>query len=149
MGCCSCRSQSAVVNDPDIFRTEARLIFASRHTLGVLLYIKKNKLYQASPCCGILCCNNSQRLSSVEVVTGTVNILHHSGTHTVKVHHVNLGLRVNVSRWYGPVVKIYDTPDAVELARRLNPDTVGSYDFVPTRINMTLLDSAPRGGRGL
>jgi glutaredoxin-related protein len=34
-----------VVDDPDIFHSKAKLIFASRRAQDVLLYIKKNKFY--------------------------------------------------------------------------------------------------------
>jgi hypothetical protein len=117
----------------DIFHSEARLI-VERHAKDVMLYIKNNKLYQASPCCGILWCNSSQWLSDTEVVTGTVTILDESERYVVMVHNINLGLRVTVWDWRGSLgVKIYNTPDAVELARRLNPNV----RTVPTNINLT------------
>jgi hypothetical protein len=114
-----------IVNDPDIFHAEAKLIVASRHAQDVLLYIKENRFYQALPCCGIL--------SNIEDVTGTVTILDHTGRYAVKVHNINLGLRVRVSHWFGLFDRIYDTPDAVELVRRLNPTVLEGTTIVPTR----------------
>jgi uncharacterized membrane protein YgcG len=133
-----------VVDNPNIFHSEARLIVASRRAQDVLLYIENNKLYEAVPCSEILCCNSSQRLSNIEVVTGTVTILDYTGRQTVKVHNINLGLKVKVLFWFGSGIKIYDTPDAAELARRLNPGTT----TVPTRMNLTLREPPPSNGGG-
>ena len=140
------------MEDPDIFHADAKFIFASA-AQDVLLYIKNNKLYQISPCCGLLCCCNSssQRLSKIrdiEVVTGTVKVLYHVGTRVVKVHRINLGLKIRVSHWFGDGVRIYDTPDAVELARRLNPNLLGRATIIPTRIDMTIRQPAPSSGGG-
>ena len=138
MGCCLCHSQSGIVEDPDVFHTEAKLIVASTRTKKVLLYIKNNKLYQASSHCGLLCCRTSKKLSgirNIDVVTGTVNILHHSGKRVLKVHQVNLGLRIRLSNWRGQV-RIYDTPDAEELARLMAPSILGEATIAPTRVNL-------------
>jgi hypothetical protein len=133
-----------VVDNPNIFHSEARLIAASRYAQDVLVYIENNKLYQALPCSEILCLNSSQRLSDIEVVTGTVTVLDYTGRHTVKVHNINLGLKVRVLMWFGSHVKVYDTPDAAELARRLDPEIT----TVPTRINLTLREPPPNSGGG-
>jgi hypothetical protein len=80
-------------------------------------------------------------------VTGTVTILHHSGRYAVKVHNINLGLRVRVSHRFGSFDGIYDTPDAVELARRLNPTVLEGTTIVPTTINLTYKEPPPNSAR--
>ena len=137
------------MEDPDVFHTEAKLVASvySRDIAGDtaphtrLLYVKNNKFHQVSPCCGLLCCSVPRKLSKIEnvrVVTGTVRILNLQETRVLSVHQINLGLKMTVSNWYGERVKIYNTPDAVELARRLDPHLRGKAVIVPTRINMTL-----------
>lgn len=134
------------MDDPEIFHADAKLVVTGRavsEAQDVLLYIKNNKLYQASPCCGLLCCGSSQRLSKIEkitVVTGTVKLLNHLGTHVVKVHRINLGLKITLSNWYGKRIKVYDTPDAVELARRMDHHF---REAAPTRIDMTFKQPPP------
>ena len=141
------------MEDPDIFCAEAELIVASGSSKDVLLYTKDSKLYQASPFCGLLCGGSSWRVSDIrdiEVVTGTVTVLHNLslGTSLVKVHHINLGLKISVPHWFGDGVRIYDTPDAVELAGQMNPDLLRGPTIVPTRIDMTIRQPAPSSGGG-
>lgn len=149
MGCCLCRSESGVLEDPDVFHTEAKLV-ASIHSGDIagftssdtrLLYVKNDKFYQVSPSCGLLCCSVPRKLSNIEdvrVITGTVKVISFQETRVLSTHHINLGLKMTVSNWYGERVKIYDTPDAVELARRLSPHLRGKTIIEPTRVNMTL-----------
>lgn len=154
MGCCLYRSQ--VVDDPDIFHTEAKLIAASGAAHDVLLYMKNEKLYQSSPCCGLLCCSTSERLSGirdVEVVTGTVKIVNHLalGTQVEQVHHINIGLKITVPCWRNDGTRVYDTPDAVELAKKMDPHFLGGDSVIPTRIDMIIRQPVlvtPSGGGG-
>jgi hypothetical protein len=53
-------------------------------------------------------------------------------------YNINLGLKVRASYCLGSRVKVYDTPDAAELARRLNPGILGRATIVPTRIDLYL-----------
>ena len=144
MGCCICRSLSRV---PDVFHAEAKLVASGRgffKSTQVMLYIKNNKLYQASPHCGLLCCSTSQRLSKIKdttIVTGTVKLLDYQEIDVVHVHHINRGLKITFSKWCGETVKIYDLPDAVELAKRVDHNFRG--EVVPTKIDITFKESPP------
>jgi hypothetical protein len=91
-------------------------------------------LYEEALPCSRVFYRSSYRGPNIEVVTGTVTILHHSEGYAVRVHNINLGLKVEYGYGVSYGVKIYDTPDAVELARRLRP---GLTTIVPTRINST------------
>ena len=136
------------MDDPDVFHAEAKLVVGGRtlrlvasdsfvSSTRVMLYIKNNKLYQASPHCGFLCCSTSQRLSKIKditVVTGTVKLLDHLGRRVLKEHRINRGLQITLSNWYGKRVKVYDMPDAVDFVRRMDHHF---REVVPTRINMT------------
>ena len=134
------------MDDPDVFHAEAKLVASGGFfkSTQVMLYIKNNKLYQASPHCGLLCCSTSQRLSKIKditIVTGTVKLLDYREIDVVDVHHINRGLKITFPKWYGETVKIYDLPDAVELAKRVDHNFRG--EVVPTKIEMTFKESPP------
>ena len=59
----------------------------------------------------------------------------------VMMHRINLGLKITLSNWYGKRVKIYDIPDAVELARRMDHHFRG--EVAPTRIDRTFKQLPP------
>ena len=144
------------MEDPDIFHIKAKLVATMQSgtsinlndaSRDVLLYIKNDELYETSPCCGLLVwydfSSKLSIISDVQVITGKVATLRRH------VHHINLGLKITSKTfWFGKwergtkLVKIYETPDAVELARKIDPRVVA----VPTTINMTLAHAYSGGG---
>lgn len=147
MGCCCSQLSrvSEVVGDPDIFHTEATCINDNGDALNVLLYVKNDNLYEAIPWCGIPLDSTFQGLSNidVEVMTGTVTVLDHPGTRVLKGYHINLGLITKVSGWYGDIVNVYGTPDAVELTRKIDPHLC-EVTIEPKEIKMTIRQFACR-----
>ena len=68
-----------------------------------------------------------------------MKVLSHRADRVVRKHYVNLGVKIAVSNWPGRKVKIYETPDAVELARRIDPGVTVDG----TTIELTLTQPDP------
>ena len=139
--------------DPDVeFYTEAKQLltaFKRNHLVldgarAVLLYLKNDKLYHLRKCgCDILYCGNSHELlnvGDVEVISGRrIQVVSQISTYYTMEH----GLMIEVLHRCCPdMIIMYETPDAVRLATRLQSRVRGRVVMEPNT-KETLVFFAP------
>ena len=154
MGSCCCSHMSSITDDPETtFYTEAIHLVSildkenipdNIQETPVLLYIRKGRLHHVPRCRNLLCCmccGYSRKLSDlgdVEVISGRLRVETYGRIMTD--YNVDPGVKIGVMNWFDPfiaflpynVTKIYETPDAVQLATLLQPHVKGQVITKPT-----------------
>ena len=130
MGCCLCRPDTDVVQDPSVtaYARVGDIAFVYRYSHSMikgccsgLMYIREDVLYYETVCSGRLCCQccrrafNVRNIASVEVVKNRTETFH--GKFLV----LSPGLKITVKPHSGSSTTIIVVmPDAQEFAAQLN-----------------------------
>ena len=130
MGCCLCRPDTDIVQDPSITAHtrvgDIAFVYQYGHSMikgccSGLMYIREDVLYYETVCSGHLCCQccrrafNIRDITSVEVVSNRIERLQN------KFLVLNPGLKITVKPGSGSgTIIIVAMPDAQEFAAQLN-----------------------------
>lgn len=130
MGCCLCRPDTDVLNDPlvSMHATVGFIAFVSQYShvfaggcCSGLMYIKENTLYYETVCGGRLCCQCCRHEFSISLITGVEVIENQLVTFHNRYIFLRPGLKITIKSTSGSIMTIIVAmPDAMEFANQLS-----------------------------